>query len=224
MKEKIKQINQSIAIKRDRLKDQATRSFESITLPTAPAVSHGTSVSSVTKTPGLTYVLYAITVALVIIGICSEGSTLLMFILAVFSAIGGFLFAKRQTTTSVAVPSTLSADLNSIKSNVISQGIDSVKGITQDWDEFMEKKQKEMYDAIDSSNLSESQKDGLSSRIFSYEVIDINLSDLMTKINSATSVSEIQQRLDSYKTQLMNAIDIAAEKQMNKYNSLVNAI
>ena len=132
MKEKIKQINQSIAVKRDRLKDQATRSFESITLPTAPAVSHGTSVSSATKTPGLTYVLYAIAVVLVIIGICSEGSTLLMFILAVFSAIGGFLFAKRQTTTSVAVPSTPSADLNSIKSSVISQGIDSVKVITQD--------------------------------------------------------------------------------------------
>ena len=122
------------------------------------------------------------------------------------------------------MPFTPSADLNSIKSSVISQGIDSVKGITQDWDEFMEKTQKEMYDAIDSSNLSESQKDGLSSRIFSYEVIDINLSDLMTMINSATSVLEIKQRLGSFKIQLMNAINMAADKQMNKYNSLVNAM
>ena len=221
MKKNIERINQLVADKRNKLKSQASRSFEAITFPTAPVVSRGNTVPSATKTPGLTYVLYSVAVIFVIIALCTDDANWLFFILASLCAIGGFMFSKRVATPRVVSASSPHVDINDIKTSTISKGIDSVKNITREWDDFMDRMQKEMYAVIDSSSLSESQKDSLSSRIFSYEVIDINLSDLMSMINSATSVSEIKQRLDNYKSKLMNAIDEAANKQMNKYNSLV---
>ena len=222
MKKKIERINQLIADKRNQLKSQAERSFEAVTFPTAPAVSRGNNAPSATKTPGLTYVLYVIAVIFVIIALCTDDANWLFFILAALCAIGGFMFSKNIATPRVVSAYSPNADINEIKTSTISKGIDYVKNITREWDDFMERMQKEMYAVIDTSSLSENRKDSLSSRIFSYEVIDINLSDLMSMINSATSVSEIKQRLDNYKSKLVNAIDEAANKQMNKYNSLVD--
>lgn len=223
MTKKIEQINQSVADKRNRLKEKVSRSFEAITLPTTPAVSRREIEVSASKTPGLTYVLYVVAAIFVIIGICADDSSFWYFLMAVICAIGGYMFSKRGTAQSVVAASSPSIDINSLKTTTISKGIDSVKNITREWEDFMELAQKEMFAAIDSSSFSESQKDCLSSKIFSYEVIDINLSDLMSMINSANSVSEIQQNICGFKSKFLDAIDLAADNQMKKYRSLVDA-
>lgn len=112
-------------------------------------------------------------------------------------------------------------DITTLRNDVISKGIASVKIITGEWDTFMEDKQKEMYAVIDSSPLTENQKYELNSKIFTYEVIDINLSELMNMINSANSIEEISHQLEAFKKKLISSIEDAANSQKAKYDSLI---
>lgn len=222
MKEKIQNINQLIENKRSSLKENASRSFENITFPTAIVNSRRKYKSGNGKTPGLTYILYATAIVLAIIAIFTDEGNILFWILAILSAIIGFAFSKRSASLKINETSPHSVNLPAIKTDTISKGIDVVKKTTREWDEFMEKEQKEVFAAIDSSDLSDSEKDKLSSKIFSYEVIDVNLSDLMSMINSSRSISDIQKNLASFKMKMLSAIDTAANSQINRYRSLLN--
>lgn len=221
MKEKLEQINQSIDVKKNRLMAKASEYFDAINLPTITIQNQNIVRTAGSKTPGLTYILYFIAVVFLFLAIFSDGSTFVFILLAAICAIGGYMFSKKNSSSPVASGHTVTQDINSIKASTISKGIDSVKKITHEWEEFMEKNQKEVYAAIDSSPFSMRQKDELSSRIFTYEVIDINLSDLMSLINSASSIADIQHKLNIFKSRFLKAIDTAANNQEKKYRSLI---
>lgn len=219
----IKQINQSIDSERNRLKGTATRDFDAI-ISTMPLESRSvtTNNTKMVKTPGLTYILYLLAVVFVILMI-SDGFKLLFGILAFGCAYGGYMFAKNNRQSTKGTTSPIYEDLSSIKNKIISKGINAVKKITNEWDVFMEAKQKEVHAFIDASPLNEGQKYDLSSKIFSYEVIDINLSDLMSMINSATSIPEARQKVESFKSKFLLAIDEVANNQELKYDSLLDS-
>lgn len=140
------------------------------------------------------------------------------------SAVGGFLTsrhiqAKRSSSSSFA-----NIDFTALKNDITSESIAAVKSITNEWEEFMETNQQKMLSSINSSTLSQNQKDELSSKIFTYEVIDVNLSELMTLINTASSISEIVKNLDLFRSKLISATKNAAEKQIEKYKSLLQRL
>lgn len=141
---------------------------------------------------------------------------------AAVSAYGGYKLSKR-TITSKDSSSTYSQTVNigTIKSEVTSKFLDSVKKITNEWEEFMELKQREVQLAISTSSLNASEKDSMSSKVFIYEVIDISISEFSSIVNLCTSTAEIKNSLSSYKEKVISAIDNAADKQISKYNSLV---
>ena len=139
---------------------------------------------------------------------------------ALCSAAIGFVKSRVNNSASSGLSSSESVDIDAIKNDVISKGIASVKDITNEWEEFMEKNQKDIFASIDSSSLSDNQKDDLTSKVFSYEVIDVNLSELMSMVNSAISISEIEQKLQDFRSKLLFSIDKAVGSQIAKYDSL----
>lgn len=222
MKEKIEEIIKSIDAEKILLIQELTKDFESLVNIPGTAIQHRNSVATSTgKTPGMVYILYVLAVIFFIVALTSE-STFVCLILAVLCGWGGYKFSKKNTLPSneVAAPR---IDLNTVKSNASSKGIEAVKRITGEWNEFMGKNQDKVYAIIDSSYQHEQEKDELTSKIFSYEVIDINLSELMILINSASSIGDIKQKLDAYKSKFIKAIESASYNQKNKYNSLIES-
>ena len=108
-----------------------------------------------------------------------------------------------------------------IKNDVTSKVLDSVKKITHEWEEFMELKPKEVQSAISSSSLSDSEKDSMASKVFIYEVIDISISEFSSAMNASTNTTDIKNNLSAYKAKVISAIEQAANKQISKYESLV---
>lgn len=144
-----------------------------------------------------------------------------MFLASLCSAAVGYILSKVISHDSSKTPSHESLNIENIKNEVISKGIASVKYITNDWDDFMEKNQKELFKDIDSSSLSENEKDNLTSKIFSFEVVDINLSDLMSLINSAATLTDIVKGINDFKSMFIASIENTVNKQIAKYNSLI---
>ncbi len=192
MKEKINQINQSIAEKRDRLKEKVEWYFDSIIIPSGTFLRQQDGANKKEST---------------------FLSKIKDFVRSMHSKFG----------SSKSSVSTTNSDLNisSIKNEIISKIIDSVKKTSNEWESFMELKQKEVQSVIASSSLSESQKDELISKICLYEVIDINIFEFSSMVGSANTSSDVEQCIGSYKSRLFAAIDTASGKQIVKYNSLV---
>ena len=222
MKERIRQINQSIEEKQNRLKEKVERYFASIVIPSDDTLQQRNSTSKNKSAPPISYVLYGIS-ALSAIGAITSDSKVLCLGVAAASAFGGYKLSKHANLSEDKVAiSTTNANVGSIKNEVTSKVVDSVKKITQEWEEFMELKQHEIQGAIANSNLNGNEKDTQSSRVCIYEVIDISLSELSSTINKSADATEIKQKLSAYKGKVKSAIDNAAHKQISKYNSLIS--
>lgn len=241
MKEKIDLVNQSIGEKKEQLKKKADDDFGKMALCIDDLnIKEECSVSDI-RTPWVPKTLF-------IGSVLSAGGAVIsklislnkrnktqnvnkvdkldnLFKILTFTGItlagSGFVCSRLNKSKSLSPALAELPDLMSIKNEVVSKGIASVKKITGEWDKFMENNQKEIFKAIDSSHLNERKKDELSSKIFSYEVIDINLSDLMSMINKTCSLPEINENLEEFKEKLISAIETASHKQIAKYNSLL---
>ena len=221
MKERISQINRSIEEKQNRLKEKAERYFASIVIPSDDTLRQGNSTSKNESAPPISYVLYGIS-ALSAIGALTSASKVLCLGVAAASAFGGYKLSKRVNLSGDKdAINTTNANVDSIKNEVTSKVIDSIKKITQEWDDFMELKQCEIQSTIANSNLNDNEKDILSSKVFIYEIIDISLSEASSMINKSVDAPEIKQKLLAYKEKVKSAIDNAAHKQISKYNSLI---
>lgn len=217
MKGKINQINLSIEEKRDGLKEKVERYFTEITVPFSNERHlQRTRTKSV---PPISYILYGVAGVSAIGALCT-GSKVLCLGLAAASAFGGFKLSKSSADITSAVSHKSNLSMGTLKNDIISKVLDAVRKTTNEWECFMELKQKEMQNVISLSSLTDNQKDEMLSKIFIYEVIDINVSDFSAMINSSVSTFEIKTQLDLYKTKLLSAINDVASKQISKYNSL----
>ena len=220
MKEKIEQVNLSIDEKRMRLKEKAERYFAVITIPSNAAPKQNQPHSSKKGTPPISYLLYGIAGASAICAV-TTGAKLLCLGLAAVSAFGGYRLSTPPKKSGNASASNCEhVNINAIKNEVTAKVLEAVKKVTNEWEGFMELKQKEVQAAIRSSSMDDSQKDAMLSKTFLYEVIDINISDFNSALNSASDAVAIKQHLNAYQTKLLAAIDAAANKQINNYNSL----
>ena len=228
MKEKINQINRSIEETRDRLKEKVERYFLTITVPNGQLPQQSVQGSKDAKTPPISYMLYGVAGLSFILMIASESSEsfesskLLYLAAAAACAYGGYKFSHKNKSNTSASTSSQVLDIDSLKNDVRTKVRESVTKTTKEWEQFMEMNQKEVQSAISSSSLNEAEKDSLLSKVYVYEVIGISLSDFLFMLNAAKDLSAIKQSIASYKAMLLDAIDKAAEKQIGKYNSLID--
>lgn len=219
MKEKIEKINTLIVEKRDRLKEKTGRYFDSVIAPASPSISSA-SQSKQGNIPPISYILYGIAGISAFFAVTTD-SKMLYTGIAAASAFGGYKLSQNGRS-SESLSDEIVPTLSTVKTNATSEVVESVKKITKEWDEFMELKQKEMQMLIDMSSIDKSQKDSLASKIFIYEVIDISIAEFLNIINSATDEADIKQKINTYKEQVLNAIDNTANKQIAKYSSLIS--
>lgn len=223
MKEKIIQINQSIEEKRVRLKEKSERYFASITIPSDSMSSrHYSNTNRGQSKPPISSILYGVAGLSAITAMVSDSKIPLLAIAAA-SAFGGYRLSKSGCSNFTKSTSSSSFNINSLKNEITSKVLDSVKNITEEWESFMDLKQKEIQNVIISSTLNDNQKDVLLSKIYLYEVIDISIADFTLKANSIVNISELKTLIDSYKFKLISAIDSVVIKQTSKYNALMNS-
>lgn len=220
MKEKINQVNQLIDEKCDRLKDKAERSFTFINTILNNTTKNSEVVGKGRNIPPISYILYGMA-GISSIGALASDSKLLCLGVAAASAFGGYKFSKQKEMASPSATRYQNPNLDSLKNEVSAKVLDIVKKITNEWEDFMELQQKVVQNAIAASSLSDSDKESLQSKVFIYEVIDISISDFSSMINSVSEQSDMKTQIDLYKSKLLSAIDSAADKQINKYNSII---
>ena len=218
MEEQVKQINKAIADKRDILKEHAKMYFDALKVSTntKEAADHNTTQKGI---PPISYILYGIA-GLSAVGTIASDSKLLCTGLAAASAFGGYKLSKNRTTNTKNISTNSNVSTNKSKNEIISKAIDAIKNTTKEWEEFMEVKQNEIQSAIDTSSLDENQKNSLSSKVFVYEIIDINIYELSNMINTAKSADDTNKVISLYKDKLLTAIDKAAASQIAKYKDL----
>ena len=216
MKEQINLINQSIKEKRDKLIDNVERRFASIVVPSGTQNTNNAKGDSV---PPISYILYGVS-ALSACGAIASDSKLLCLGVAVASAFGGYQLSSSKKASKVTSATNSILNLDSLKNDISIKIIEAVKNSTNEWESFMEQKQKDVQTVIANSSLNDSQKDVMYSKVFVYEVIDISLSEFNSMMNLASNTADIKKCMDSYKSKLISAIDSVAIKQIAKYNSL----
>lgn len=228
MKEKIEKINNAIDEKRERLKEKAERYFAVISVPSAVSNNAVARTTETKKTPLLSYILYGVT-GLSAIGAFmtdaseSSSSKILLLGVAVASAIGGFAVSKSAGQRKPTGGNAPAASITTVRNEVEAKVLDAVKKVTNEWEEFMELKQKDLRLYIEASQQDNGRKDTLLSKIFLYEIIDISTNEFYRMITAASTSAEIKQQLEAYRAKLFSAIDRAADKQKAKYRSLCEA-
>jgi hypothetical protein len=220
MKEIINQINQSIEEKSNRLKEKTERYFAAINIPSSSNTQQSRNIKTNGSVPPISYVLYGIA-GLSTVGALASESKIMCLGVAVASAFGGYSISKKMGIKTTPVSrSSPNENIGFVKNEVISKVLDAVKKITEEWEEFMELKQREIQSVISTSSLNENEKDLLSSKVFIFEIIDISISEFSSMVNTSVSAIDIKQKLEVYKDKVVSAIDEAAAKQKDKYNSL----
>lgn len=220
MKEKINQINRSIADKRDRLKEKAERYFAAIVLPSGTPAAQRQHTKGSGTTPPISYILYGIAGLSTVAALVSDSKILCLGVAAA-SAFGGYRLSQSTSAGNTTSASNTSVNIGLLKNEIIAKVLDAVKKTTGEWESFMEAKQKEVQATIAASSLNDGQKDEMVSKTFLYEVIDISLSEFSSMMNAAASPSDIRHCLSAYQSKLLAAIDSAAQKQISNYDSLV---
>jgi len=220
MEANIKQINNAIAEKGERLKEKTKRNFSMITIPQNENRQNNGFENKKINIPPISIILYA--AALVsFICIFAADATVFFIIATIVCAYFGF----RLSNSNKPEKRESKIDTMQLKSDISSKIVESVKSISSEWDDFIELKQKELQSQIMSSSMPEEKKDQLLSKIYIHEIIDISLSDLSQMMNGISTTadfcSELQRVKDCYLNKLLSAIDTTARKQIERYNSLI---
>lgn len=217
MKDVINSVNSSIMEKKSRLFEKTDMYFSGIVIPSSMQSSK-TTMSK--KTPPISYILYGVSGLSAIGGLCADAtiSKVSGIAVAALSAYGGYRLASAKGGH-VVQPSS-SINIGAVKNEISAKVIDIVKRIKSDWENFMDSQQKILQNAIQSSSFSDEVKDSMISKIFVYEVLDINISDFNNQIRSLTNAYDLRIAVNSFKTKLTSSIDVAANRQINKYNSI----
>lgn len=218
MNEKIDTINRSIEEKCCLLKDKVNGTLSSLNTTTNIEVQQNTGNHLQNKVPPMSYILYGITGLSLIRTIVSE-SKMLSLCIAAACGLGGYKLSKARTMTPLVKDE--EPNFGSLKNDVLSKVVNTVKTATNEWEDFMELKQKEIQNEISMSSFEDGVKDSLLSKVYLYEVIDISISELSSLINISTNTLEIRQAIDQCKVKIISEIENASARQISKYNSLV---
>lgn len=221
MKTKVDIIVQSIEQKRLELKRNVETFFSTISVQ-QPISFTSSKPNKGKKIPPISYILYGLA-GVSAIGIISGDSgisKLLCLGVSAASAYGGYKLSNPTMENTVSVNNVFNID--TLKNEIKSKIVDSIKSITKDWEDFMEIQQKKLQNSIQNSEYSEQEKDAMLSKVYVYEVIDVSLSEVNRMISDATDSEYLKRQLQLIKTRIINAIDQSLNQQINKYQSVCN--
>lgn len=218
MKDYIDNINCEIIAKSNQLKKEVNLGFSEIVLPNAlPSVNNSNSHQS---SPPISYILYGVA------GLSALGALTISEFkwiglgLTAFCAFGGYKLSKQNKKQ--ADKKTQDINLDELKNAVSSKVLSILKNVSGEWDDFMQETKTSLPQMINNSGMSLSQKDEMMNKIFIHEVFDIRMIDFNNQMNNVNSISELKTTIESFKSKLLIAIDNTANKQISKYNSMLN--
>lgn len=220
MKIKVAELNQAIFEKAMRMKENIAGNFPVIKAPTLSSIPVSVRNSDA-KIPPISYLLYGVAGLSVIAAIMANSSKLLYLGIGGISAYGGYKlshFVNKKTENEALAE----VNFTQLKNAAITEVVNAVKKNIEEWSHFMEIKQKEIQGFIQNSALSPTDKNRLASKIYLYEVLDISISDFLSVANKSTGLEDLSRIIDAYKVRVMEAIDAAQIKQIEKYSSLLN--
>lgn len=221
MKATIEQVIQDLNEKGSRLKSKVNTTFDGIVIPDKP----NSSVNSTShkSTPPISYILYGVAGISLISGLMAD-ATILKLIgigLGCASGYGGYKLSSSGTTNSSGLRMS-DVNFDDIKTETTRKITECIKTISSDWEQFMRFKHKAVQDAVKSSDsLSDSEKNERLSKLYTYEVIDISVYDIMSKAKTAKDSLSLRQMLNEFREQILSAIERTVQKQIKTYHSIV---
>ena len=219
MKSKVNIIVQAVEQKRLELKRNVETLFSTISVQ-QPTNIVSAKPNKGKKTPPISYLLYGLA-GISAIGIISGDSgisKLLCLGVSAASVYGGYRLSNSAPSNSVSANTI--CNIETVKNEIKSKIVGTIKRITTEWDDFMEIQQKELLSAIQDSDYSERDKDAMLSKVFVYEVIDISLSEVNRTISDVTDLESLKHQILHIKSRVITAIDESINQQVCKYQSV----
>ena len=95
-----------------------------------------------------------------------------------------------------------------------------MKKLDTAWEDFMMEKQTAVRASIDALPKDDKARQSLLSKIYTYEIIDISLLELIETINAASD-ADLSGVAKTCRNNILKAIEQTTERQKQKYTSLV---
>lgn len=137
---------------------------------------------------------------------------------AVSAAVSYKMLKKRSENSNT---NNQNKSLDHIKSEIRTNLTDSLRKYANEWETFMEYNQRQICHAINNSTLDADTKNSLLSKVNYYENINIRMMELSSMVNSANTVEELENAMESIKRKVIGEIDKTADCQISKYKSLI---
>ena len=219
MEQMVTEINNRIADKSKLLKSKVEMAFGSINLES----QHQSVQSSASNRHGIaSYLLYGVSAVSLVSFFATDDYKAASLVVCAGSLFGGYKLSRPSRKSSSH--KTSSTNILVLKNRLSSQIIEIVKSVTNEWESFMEGNQSEIRSWINSLDIPQEKKNSLLSKILTFEIVDISISDFTEKINNIQNAQNLflqfTQLKREYLRQLTNAIEMATRKQMRKYQEL----
>ncbi len=228
MKENVEEIKRLVSEKGGRLKEKANRRMSAILNMSVASASDNNKRES-SKTPPITWGLYAVAAVCALKGIKSFSTDEVLTPLVLIGAGTAFAYlgyniSKKSVRNKKSSPVSAQVDNFEIRVKTAADVVTVAKEIIAEWDDFMSITQKNIQEYIKASDLSEQQKKELLLKTALYERINISLTDFHSAVNSipntASFMNLLQKEKNDFTNRLIAAIETAVNKQNEKYSSL----
>jgi len=218
MKQKIEEIINAIEQEKNSLVRNANAVFDSIVISTESVPQ----VQQQSKTPPISYILYGVGAVSLLTALTANtdsrlGSICVGGLIAGACVVGAKKFQNKPTAQKPT--STSSQSTSSIKSKIIDKSLTLISDSVNRWDNFMTQKKMEIQNAIQSSGMSDSQKESAMSKTYFYEIISYSLPD---SLSFASSNSELAAQKIRCQQEFVNVIKTVADKQISIYKEVLN--
>lgn len=220
MQHTILQISQEIDQQKQALTQQVEGAFAQHLQPSAPQLT----VVQKRSIPPISYILGGIAAFCCVsslISMTGEKASITKGVLslgcAAASAWGAFKTAKPAQGSSSPAPS---SQQTVTKSQLIADINALMKKLDTAWENFMMEKQTAVRASIDALPQDDKAKQSLLSKIYTYEIIDISLLELIETINAASD-ADLSGVSKTCRNNILTAIEQTTERQKQKYTSLV---
>lgn len=219
MQQAIEQVSLEIRQQQPLLLEQVERTF-------APFLTTATPqpvVVTKKKTPPITYICGALSAGFAAWGavqLTNEKSSGLGAFVSIGVAAASAYGAYRTLPKKQLQPAAASAAPQGVSKHTVIDALNQlVRKIDQTWEDFMVGEQKKVRESIEALSIDTNAKLDLQSKIYTYEIVDVSLRELIANINDA-SEAELPMAVRACAQQLKTAIEKAVADQLQKYAAL----
>lgn len=223
----IKEINEDIAVKGQRLKEKASNGLAAIDLSSLAANSSSLSVRNINgreNSRPKNSLLFAFFVGLAmgfgassLIASDSDHRRLLVTgaVVAVGAAGAAFYMNNKKGKSIESTP------VRHSNANPTSETVYVVSALNKDWEDYMSTKKQIVQKKIELSELPTASKEGMMSHTYVYKVIDFSTMDLVGELSEVQAGPTAQQQFKAiqqkYLQKFCDAVDKAVKEQQDLY-------